>query len=257
MTYLELVKSISELLRSKASEYKNDQIVGFEHHSFEEAGRIGSGGICCEATVKAVDSDDIEGGNGSTAKNFVLLAISREASRRYTKGRGEISAWLKPIPYIIVYLGDSPRDTEAEKKRLMRRAFRIGRVRCLCVNEKTSLPLIVEQLAVSFAQCGLTDDSLNRFLCLSHFSGADTETLSWTRQQWVFGELIERFTDPPYLKSYASFRTDTNTRRFEKMEVKVEVEDIKELDGTGSLKAFMSINVNDGKLRIHSCRLVE
>jgi len=204
MTYLELVKSIAELLRSKASEYQNDQIVGFEYHSFEEAGRTGSGRICCEATVKAVDSDDFEGGDDSTAKTLVLLVILGEVCCRYPKARGRVRTWLGPIAYIIVYLGDAPPDTKAQLERKMRQAFRIGPVRCLCINEKTLPPLLVEQLAVSFAQGGLIDDSLNRFLCLSH--STDIEPLDWKKKQLVFVELIKRFTDPAYPASYATFR---------------------------------------------------
>lgn len=39
--------------------------------------------------------------------------------------------------------------------------------------------------------------------------------------------------------------------------MEIKVENIKELDGARSLKAYMSINVNDGWLRIHSCRIIQ
>ena len=36
----------------------------------------------------------------------------------------------------------------------------------------------------------------------------------------------------------------------------ITVENIRELDGSGSLKAFASVNIG-GKLKIHSCRIVQ
>ena len=38
--------------------------------------------------------------------------------------------------------------------------------------------------------------------------------------------------------------------------LEIVVSDIKRLDGTGSLRAFLTVNIND-KLKIHSCRIVQ
>ena len=207
MTYLGLVKSIAKFWQSKANEYKSDQIEGFKHFALGEAGMVGNGRISCEAMVRGVDTGAVESGNDSTAKTLVVLVILGEVGCRYPKARGRVSTWLGPIAYIIVCLGDAPPDTKAQLERKMREAFRIDSVRCLCVDEKSSLKLIVEMLAVSFLQCGLSDGSLEQLLGLRLPAGlSDVEDSYGRKRQWISLQLIKIFTDPSYPASYASFR---------------------------------------------------
>jgi predicted DNA-binding protein (UPF0251 family) len=204
MTYLELIRRIAAFLSRAAVEYRQIPIVGYKHTFIGVAGKHCQDRISCEAIVRAIDQEPWTEGTPSTC---VLVTLCTETMYRHPKLPKARLAKLLPAAYVVIYLGPTPPNTRGQHKRLAREAVRVGTTRSLAIDSNTRRELLVEMLAVSFAQCGFLDASLQRLL-LPSMPGALTERekLSVRRRRFVFEELIRRFCDPEHPGSYAAFR---------------------------------------------------